>query len=108
MLKKKRKAKSKILSEILEGAQGLHEIGLIDKRRMLQYESLCLQEIDPYDSARIKALRKRLELSQTVMAYVMNISASTIRKWEIGEKRPSGLSLKLLDLLDRKGLDAVL
>ena len=35
-------------------------------------------------------------------------SPSTLRKWEIGEKRPSGPSLKLLNLLERKGLAAIL
>jgi putative transcriptional regulator len=38
----------------------------------------------------------------------MNISLSTVRQWEIGEKPPSGPSAKLLDLIDRKGLDALL
>jgi putative transcriptional regulator len=33
---------------------------------------------------------------------------STVQKWEIGEKRPGGTALKLLDLIERKGLDAVL
>jgi putative transcriptional regulator len=35
-------------------------------------------------------------------------SLSTVRLWEIGEKRPSGPSVKLLNLLDRKGLQALL
>lgn len=43
-----------------------------------------------------------------VLAAVLNTSASTVRKWEIGEKQPSGPSLKLLNLIDRKGLEAVL
>ena len=42
------------------------------------------------------------------MASVLNTSASSARKWEIGEKHPSGQSLKLLNLLDRNGLDALL
>ncbi len=42
------------------------------------------------------------------MASVLNTSVSTVRKWEQGDKQPSGPSLKLLDLLDRKGLEAVL
>lgn len=62
----------------------------------------------PCDSECIRALREHLKLSQTVLASVLNTSASTVRKWEIGEKHPSGPSLKLLDLLERKGLDAVL
>ncbi|MGH8590636.1 MAG: helix-turn-helix domain-containing protein, partial [Gammaproteobacteria bacterium] len=43
-----------------------------------------------------------------VLAAVLNTSLSTVRKWEIGEKHPSGPSLKLLNLIDRRGLDAVL
>jgi putative transcriptional regulator len=47
-------------------------------------------------------------LSQAVLASVLNTSLSTIRQWEIGQKHPSGPSLKLLDLLDRKGLEALI
>ena len=39
---------------------------------------------------------------------VLNTSTSTVRKWEVGDKRPSGPSQKLLDILERKGLEAVL
>ncbi len=35
-------------------------------------------------------------------------SVSTVQKWEIGDKKPSGPSLKLLDLIARKGIDVVL
>ena len=54
------------------------------------------------------ALRERLQLSLSVLASLLNTSDSTVRKWEQGDKRPSGPSLKLLHLLDRKGLEAVL
>jgi len=53
-------------------------------------------------------LRTRLKISQTVLASVLNTSVSTVRKWEQGEKRPGGPSLKLLNLLDKKGIEAVL
>jgi putative transcriptional regulator len=43
-----------------------------------------------------------------VLASILNTSLSTVRQWEIGRKRPSGPSLKLLDLLDRKGLEALI
>ncbi|MGK2898206.1 MAG: helix-turn-helix domain-containing protein [Burkholderiaceae bacterium] len=59
-------------------------------------------------SEHIRALRDRLKLSQAVLATVLNTSLSTVRQWEIGEKHPSGPSLKLLHLLDRKGLDALI
>ena len=102
------KAASRILDAVLEGAQDLHSAGFIDKRRMREFEALCLAPIPNYSSKRIRALRDRHKLSQAVLASVLNTSLSTVRQWEIGEKRPSGPSLKLLNLLDRKGLEALI
>jgi putative transcriptional regulator len=104
----KRKAESRILETVHEAARDLHAAGFIDKRRMREYDALCLAPVRSYSSKRIRALRKRHKLSQAVLASVLNTSLSTIRQWEIGEKRPSGPSLKLLDLLDRKGLEALI
>lgn len=57
---------------------------------------------------RIKALREDLHVSQPVFAALLNISTSTIQKWEIGAKKLRGPSLKLLHLIERKGIEAVL
>jgi putative transcriptional regulator len=97
-----------ILAAMHETASDLHKIGLIDKRRMAHYDALCLPPSPDYGAENIKALRERLHLSQAVMADVLGASASTVRKWEAGDKRPSGPSRRLLDILDRKGLEAVL
>ena len=83
-------------------------MGFIDKRKMRKFDVLCLAPIPDYDSKKIRELREHLQLSQAVLASILNTSLSTVRKWEIGEKHPSGPSLKLLDLLERKGLEAVL
>ena len=82
--------------------------GLITKRNLAGTAALTLPPISVFDAARIRDLRARLHLSQAVLAAVLNTSPSTIRKWELGDKNPSGPSLKLLDLLERKGLAAVL
>ena len=102
------KAKSKILDAVHETASDLHKMGFIDKRKMRNFDLLCLKPIPEYSSEKIRALRDHLQLSQAVLAAVLNISLSTVRKWEIGDKHPSGPSLKLLNLLDRKGLEAIL
>lgn len=104
----KPKAKSPIFEAVHETAGDLHRLGFIDKRKMRKFDALCLEPVPKYDSKKIRALRDHLRLSQSVLAAVLNTSLSTVRKWEIGEKRPSGPSLKLLSLLDRKGLEAVL
>ncbi|MDA8165354.1 MAG: DNA-binding transcriptional regulator [Desulfobacteraceae bacterium] len=104
----KNKARSRILEAVHETACDLHKAGFIDKRRMREYDALCLAPVPEYDAEKIRAIRERYHLSQAVLASVLNTSLSTVRKWEIGDKHPSGPSQKLLNLLDRKGLEAVL
>jgi putative transcriptional regulator len=104
----KTKAKSPIFEAVHETASDFHRLGFIDIRKMRKFDTLCLAPVPEYDSEKIRALRNHLQLSQAVLAAVLNTSLSTVRKWEIGEKHPSGPSLKLLSLLDRKGLEAVL
>ncbi|WP_157268939.1 helix-turn-helix domain-containing protein [Azohydromonas aeria] len=102
------KAKSRILEAVHDTAADLHRLGFIDKRKMRKYDALCLDPVPEYDACRIRALRESLQLSQAVLASVLNTSLSTVRKWEIGDKKPSGPSQKLLSLIERKGLEAVL
>jgi len=107
-MKAKTQSKSRILKAVHDTATDLHAAGFIDKRRMREYEALCLTPIPGYSRKKIRALRERYRISQAVLATVLNTSLSTVRQWEIGAKQPSGPSLKLLDLLDRKGLEALI
>ena len=107
-MKAKQEAKSGILEAVYESAQDLYDIGFINKARMQTYQALCLEPIREYDNQQIRALRDRYKLSQSALAIVLNTSASAVRKWEIGDKHPSGPSLKLLNILDRKGLQALI
>ena len=101
-------AKSRILQAVHETAHDLNAAGFIDMRRMREYDALCLESIPVYSRQKIRALRQRHKPSQAVLAAVLNTSLSTVRQWEIGDKHPSGASLKLLDLLDRKGLESLI
>lgn len=104
----KTKSKSRMMEAVQETATDLYALGFIDKRKMRKYDVLCMEPVQDYDAAKVKALRDHLQLSQAVFASVLNTSLSTVRKWEVGDKRPSGPSQKLLDIIERKGLDAVL
>ena len=46
----------------------------------------------------------RSHVSQPVFARYLNTSESTVQKWESGAKRPSGLALKLLAVVEKHGL----
>lgn len=98
----------RLLKTLHETAQDLHEIGLMDAVTMRQFDALCLPPIKEYSAAQIRRLRQRVKASQAVFAACLNTSASTVQKWEQGQKRPNGPSLKLLNLVDRKGLEALL
>jgi putative transcriptional regulator len=100
--------KSRILTAVHETVSDLQKAGFIDMRRMREYDALCLAPVPDYSSKKIRALRARHNLSQAVLAAVLNTSVSTVRQWEIGDKHPSGPSLKLLNLLERKGLEALI
>ncbi len=102
------KNKSRILDEMHETARGLHSAGLISKRRMSEFEALRHLDVEEMPPQRIKFLREKAHISQAVFAAVLNTSLSTFQKWEIGDKKPSGTSLKLLTLIQRKGLESVL
>jgi len=104
----KKTTTNRILRTVHDTALDLRSAGLIDMRRMKDYEALCLPPIPSYSGAKIRALRSRTKLSQAVFALVLNTSLSTVRQWEIGEKKPSGPSLKLLNLLDKKGLEVLI
>lgn len=100
--------KSRILAEVHETAKGLSNAGLISKRRMAEFDALCNLEVKAIAPEKIRQLREKEHVSQAVFAAILNTSISTIQKWELGDKKPSGPSLKLLSLLEKKGLEAVL
>lgn len=100
---------SRIIEEMHETAKGLHASGVIDKRRMREYEALYrANNIPKYTGEDVKRLRGRLNVSQSALAIIINTSANTVRAWELGTKKPSGTSCLLLDLLHRKGIEALL
>jgi putative transcriptional regulator len=101
------KKKSRILDMVHETASDLHKLGVIDKKKMAQYDALCIPPVPDYTPDAIRSLRERYHISQAVMASVLNTSLSTVQKWEVGEKHPGGPSQKLLNILDRKGLEVM-
>jgi putative transcriptional regulator len=99
-----KKFASKAMAAIHETAADLYKVGGIDKQTMRKFDILCLTPIQPMTPRKIRALRIRENASQTVFAAYLNVTPSLVSKWERGEKRPQGASLKLLTLVEKKGL----
>mgnify|MGYP001053941834 CR=1 FL=1 len=102
-----KKKQSRILSEVREAAQDLHNIGVIDVTTMRRFDALCLPDVPRYSPADIKRIRKATRASQGVFAAYLNVSKATITAWEQGVKEPSAMGLKLLNIVERKGIGAL-
>jgi len=87
--------------------EALHNAGAIDKQTMRRFDAACLTPIRQLTPEEIKAIREKEHVSQTVFANYLNVTSSLVSKWERGEKRPSGASLKLLSLVEKNGLATV-
>lgn len=101
------KYRSQVFAAIHETAEDLHHAGAMDKMTMRHFDEMCLTPVKPLTPRQIAAIREREMASQSVFARHLGVSVTLISQWERGEKKPSGASLKLLTLVDKKGLDWV-
>ena len=99
---------SRILKVVHETAKGLRQAGAMDVQTMREFDRLCLPRVKVFSPAAIKRLRLRHKISQGVLAEHLGVGKSTVQQWEQGAKNPSGPSLRLLNILDRRGLEGLL
>jgi putative transcriptional regulator len=102
-----RKTKSPILDAVHGTAKGLHKAGVMDQVTLREFDQLCLPPVAPLQPEQIKLIRESTRVSQAVFARLLNTSVSTVQKWEIGQKKPTGTALKLLHLVQERGLEVV-
>ncbi len=99
--------RSPIMAAIHEAAEDLYSVGAINRRTMREFDKSCLTPVQPLDADAIRSLRLREGASQSVFARYLNVTTSLVSQWERGKKKPQGASLKLLQLVAKKGLDFV-
>jgi putative transcriptional regulator len=103
----KTKFKSDAFAAIHASAKALHNVGAIDKATMRDFDVASLSAAPKFSARDIQKLRQRHHLSQPVFARYLNTSESTVEKWESGAKRPSGMALKLLAIVEKHGLSVL-
>lgn len=109
MTNKKMLEENRVLNEMLEMAQALQGHALITKQNMAKMNLLC-QKVPEYTPEKVTAIRvKKAKVSQSVFASILNVSVSAVQKWESPNsgKHPSGAVAKLLQLIEKKGLEAI-
>jgi len=107
-MNKSKTYKSEAMEAIHTTVVDMFDAGVIDKKTMRKFDRSCVTPIHEFLPDEIKALRERESVSQPVFAYCLNVSKDLISQWERGIKKPAGTSLKLLSLVERRGLGAIL
>lgn len=102
------KKENSITNMVLESMEDLYRTGTISEITLKEVKALCLPQVKSYAPNAIARLRRRLKLSQAALARFINTSTQTVQKWEQGAKKPSGTALKLLHIIDEKGLSGVI
>lgn len=109
-MKKTARDKGRVLRELMQTAAELNAYGLVSKPDMARIRALC--EAPPlYTPERVTHIRTEVaKTSQAVFASFLNVSESTVQKWESprANKHPSGAAAKLLQIVESKGLEALL
>lgn len=99
--------KTEALAAVHEMMEGLHGAGAIDKQTLREFDDACLAPATPLRPEDIRAIREAQHVSQPVFARYLNVSKNLVSEWERGKKKPGGPALRLLSIIQRKGLDAV-
>ncbi|RKZ93238.1 MAG: transcriptional regulator [Candidatus Parabeggiatoa sp. nov. 1] len=88
-----------------ETAKGLNKADLMDTKTLRESDTQRVLPVKGYNPEQIKQIRVKNQVSQAIFAVYLNTSPSTVWRWENGKIKPKGTSLKLLNLVERKGLD---
>jgi putative transcriptional regulator len=100
--------RSDALRSLHRAVEDLHAVGAVDKATLRRFDVACLTPVEEFAPERIRRIREKANMSQALFALTLNVATSLVSQWERGEKKPSGPSLKLLALADRKGVEAIL
>jgi putative transcriptional regulator len=109
----KKKKVSPLAKALLETAGDMRKAGLMDKAT---HEKITLRHLGstgapkapPITGPQIRAMRERAQLSQAVFARYLNLTVGYVSQLERGAKQPTGAALALLNVIKRKGIEAIL
>ncbi|MGV0986692.1 MAG: helix-turn-helix domain-containing protein [Limnohabitans sp.] len=102
-----KKYRSDAFAAIHETMQALRDVGAISRQTMREFDESCLTPIEPFSADEIRELRLREHISQPVFARYLNVSKNLVSDWERGIKKPGGPALRLLTVIQNKGLTAI-
>jgi putative transcriptional regulator len=111
--KTKAPKQSRLMREMLAMAKDMHAAGIMNDAA---YRKITMRDVNKAEAATlapltgrdIRALREQANMSQAVFAQMLNLTTGYVSQLERGAKRPTGAALALLNVIRRKGVDAIL
>jgi len=112
-VKTRKKKLSPLTEALLETAGDMHELGIMDdadysKITMRHLGKAPAVQVQPMKPEDVRSLRLKARMSQAVFALHLNVTTGYVSQLERGTKRPTGAALALLNVIRRKGIDAIL
>jgi putative transcriptional regulator len=113
MVKKKTRNPSRLTRALLETADDMRRAGVMDAAA---HEKITLRHLgeqpdaaaEPISGEEIRVLREHAHLSQGVFARHLNLTPGYVSQRERGAKQATGPTLALLNVIRRKGIEAIL
>jgi putative transcriptional regulator len=87
---------------------GILDRATYDKITMRHLGKTVAPKVAPITGEQIRAMRARAKLSQAVFAHYLNLTVGYVSQLERGAKQPTGAALALLNVIKRKGIEAIL
>ena len=109
----KSKPNTRLTRELLETANDMRTSGVMTaaahrKITMRHLSQDGSPSIAPISAGDIRGLRAKANLSQAVFARYLNLTVGYVSQLERGAKRPTGAALAILNIIRRKGIEAIL
>ena len=109
----KHKKPSRLTEALLETAKDMQQAGILTdeaygKITMRHLGVKDKSELEPLTGEEIRAIREQAKMSQAVFAHYLNVTVGYVSQLERGTKRPTGAALVLLNVIRRKGIEAIL
>ena len=103
---------NRLTEALLETAKDMREAGILGEAA---YQKITMRHLgpqrptmEPLTGEEIRMLRERARMSQSVFAHYLNLTAGYLSQLERGIKHPTGSVLALLNVIQRKGMDAII
>jgi putative transcriptional regulator len=103
---------SPLAQALLETANDMHGTGLLGndayEKITMRHLGIKKPEVEQLTAEDIRKIREQTHMSQSVFAHCLNVTVGYISQLERGAKRPTGAALMLLNVIHRKGIEAIL